>query len=118
MGVVFRQSIKTTAITFAGAALGAIIVLVGSNMMPKQELGFSLNLTSQTVVASFFMLMGVGSTLFFYFHRFDAEAEKERRAVFMSLCFLVPMVVFVLSMIPYFFFQDYRKNTVLIVIAN
>ena len=52
MGVVFRQSVKTTAITFAGAALGAIIVLVASNMMPKQELGFSRNLTSQTVVAN------------------------------------------------------------------
>ena len=110
MGVVFRQSIKTTAITFAGAALGAIIVLVASNMMPKQELGFSRNLTSQTVVASFFMLMGVSSTLFLYFHRFDAEAEKERRSVFLSLCFLVPIVMFVLSMIPYFLFQDYLLN--------
>lgn len=110
MGVVFRQSINTTAITFFGAALGAAVVLVASNLMPKQELGFSRNLTNQTVVASFFMLMGMANTLFLYFHRFDADAEKERRNVFMSLCFLVPLVVFVLAMIPYFFFQDYLLN--------
>lgn len=110
MGVVFRQSIKTTAFTFLGAALGAVIVLVGSNVMPKQELGFSRNLTNQTVVASFFMLMGMANTLFLYFHRFDAEREKERRSVFMSLCFLVPLVVFVVAMIPYFLFQDFLIN--------
>lgn len=110
MGVVFRQSIKTTAITFFGAALGAVIVLVASNMMPKQELGFSRNLTNQTVVASFFMLMGMANTLFLYFHRFDAKEEQERRNVFLSLCFVVPLIVFAAAMIPYFFFQDFLIN--------
>lgn len=107
MGVVFRQSIKTTAITLVGAVLGAVLLLVASQVMPKQELGFSRNLTNQTVVASFFMLVGMANTLFLYFHRYDGDAQKDRRAVFMSVCFGTPLLVFVLAMIPYFLFQDY-----------
>lgn len=107
MGIVFRQSIKSTAATFAGAILGAVIMLISSNMIPQQELGFSRNLTNQTVVASFFILMGMSSTLFLYFHRFDEKKDQVKRAVFMSMCFLVPLAVFLLILIPYFLFQDY-----------
>lgn len=107
MGVVFRQSIKTTAITFAGAVLGAAMVLISSQLMPEQELGFSRNLTNQTVVASYFLMMGMSSTLFLFFHRFDEEQDQNKRAVFLSLCFGIPLVAFILAMIPYFAFQDY-----------
>ncbi len=75
MGVVFRQSVKTTAVTFLGAVLGAVLVLVSSSLMPEQELGFSRNLTNQTVVASFFLMMGMSSTLFLFFHRYGKEAD-------------------------------------------
>lgn len=110
MGVVFRQSIKTTAITLVGAILGAVLLIVASQVMPKQELGFSRNLTNQTVVASFFMMVGMASTLFLYFHRFDGDDQKERRAVFMSICFGTPLVVFLMAMIPYYFFHDFFIN--------
>lgn len=107
MGIVFRQSIKTTVITFFGAVLGAILVLVSTNMIPITEYGFRDNLTNQTVVASFFLLLGMNNTLFLYFHRFDGEKDKQRRAVFMSMCFLVPLALFLLSLLPYFLFQDF-----------
>ncbi len=107
MGVVFRQSIKSTAITLVGAILGAVMVFASSNLMPIQELGFTRNLTNQVVVASFFILLGMASTLFLYFHRFDNEQEHEKRAVFLSLCFLSPLVVFLLTIVPYFVFQDW-----------
>lgn len=110
MGVVFRQSVKTTAVTFLGAVLGAVLVLVSSSLMPEQELGFSRNLTNQTVVASFFLMMGMSSTLFLFFHRYDKEADHRKRAVFLSLCFLVPLGAFAVAMIPYFVFPDYFIN--------
>jgi hypothetical protein len=102
MGVVFRQSIKTTAITFFGAILGAVVMLVSTIMIPKQELGFRGNLVNQTVVASFFLLLGLSNTLYFFFHRFDKE--KERRAVFMSFCFALPILFFLVALLPYCFF--------------
>lgn len=107
MGVVFRQSVKTTIITFFGALLGAVLVLFSTNMIPKQELGFRGNLTNQTVVATFFILVGMSNTLFLYFHRFDGKKEANRRAVFLSLCFLVPLAVFMICMVPYFLCHDF-----------
>lgn len=110
MGIVFRQSIKTTIITFFGAALGGILLIVSTNVMEKQDLGFVRNLPNQAVVASFFLLAGMGNTLFFFLHRFDEETIKERKSVLMSVCFLVPLGIYVLTMIPYFLFKDYWLN--------
>lgn len=107
MGIVFRQSIKTTIITFFGAALGGIVLFVSTNVMGKQELGFVRNLPNQAVVATFFLIAGMGSTLFFYLHRFDEEENKGRKPVLMSVCFLVPIAIYILTMIPYFLFKDY-----------
>jgi len=105
MGIVFRQSIKSTAITFFGALLGAAVMFVSTNLIPRQELGFVRNLISQTVIASFFVLMGFNNTLFYYFHRFDND--KHKRAVFLSVCFGIPIVILVLSFLPYCLFPDY-----------
>lgn len=107
MGIVFRQSVKTTIITFLGAALGGILLIVSTNLMGKQDLGFVRNLPNQAVVASFFLMAGMGNTLFFYLHRFDGDALRERKSVLLSVCFLVPMAIYVLTMIPYFLFKDY-----------
>lgn len=107
MGVVFRQSIKTTAATFLGAIIGAITVFVSSSLISDQELGFARNLTNQTVVASYFLMFGMSNTLFLYFHRFNDETEKRKRNVFMSICFGLPLLIFIITMIPYFAFQDY-----------
>ena len=40
MGIVVRQSIKTTLVTLFGAVLGAIIVLVSTYLLPVQYYGF------------------------------------------------------------------------------
>ncbi len=107
MGVVFRQSVKATAVTFVGAAIGALMVFAASKLMPAQELGFSRNLTNQSVVASYFLILGLNNTLFLYYHRFDSEVDQRKRNVFMSLCFISPLIAFVLMSLPYFIFQDY-----------
>ncbi|HTN16591.1 MAG TPA: polysaccharide biosynthesis C-terminal domain-containing protein [Chitinophagaceae bacterium] len=106
MGVVFRQSIKTTIVTFLGAALGGILILISSNTMPEQELGFVRNLPIQGALASFFLTAGMGNTLFYYLHRYDHQQDHERKSVLLSLCFLVPVLLFFLAAIPYFLLQD------------
>jgi len=105
MGIVFRQSVKSTAITFFGALLGAAVMFISTSLIPKQELGFVRNLISQTVIASFFVLMGFNNTLFYYFHRFDGE--KPKRAVLLSICFLVPLIILGISFLPYCLFPGY-----------
>ncbi|MFA6150798.1 MAG: oligosaccharide flippase family protein [Chitinophagaceae bacterium] len=110
MGIVFRQSIKTTIITFFGAALGGVLLIVSTNVMEKQDLGFVRNLPNQAVVASFFLIAGMSNTLFFYLHRFDEGENKEKKSVLMSLCFLVPLCIYLLMAACYFLFKDYWLN--------
>jgi O-antigen/teichoic acid export membrane protein len=106
MGVVFRQSIKTTIVTFIGAVLGGVLILVSSNVMPEQQLGLVRNFPIQAVLASYFLTVGMGNTLFLFLHRFDNNDNPERKSVLISLCFMVPLIIFCLAMIPYFLFQD------------
>lgn len=105
MGIVFRQSIKTTAVTFTGAVLGALVIFVSSALIPKQELGFTRNLTNQTVIASFFLLFGVQNTVFYYFHRFEGQDKK--RSVFLTICLLTPVLFFLLFLGAYFGFSEH-----------
>ena len=50
MGIVVRQSIKTTIVTLFGAVLGAIIVLASTYLLPVQYYGFIKNITNQAQI--------------------------------------------------------------------
>ena len=57
MGIVVRQSIKTTIVTLFGAVLGAIIVLASTYLLPVQYYGFIKNITNQALTFSYFLLI-------------------------------------------------------------
>ena len=63
MGIVFRQSIKTTIVTFIGAALGALSIYIAAKL-PPQDWGFSKNILTQAIVFSQVVLIGVHSMLY------------------------------------------------------
>jgi O-antigen/teichoic acid export membrane protein len=107
MGVVFRQSVKTTIITFTGALLGGIVTLYSSNVMPKQELGFVRILPVQAVIASFLLGFGMNNALFFYLHRFEKEEDAGKRPVLLSLSFLLPLAIYIVATLAYFLFFDH-----------
>lgn len=107
MGVVFRQSVKTSIITFTGALLGGIVAIYSSNVMPKQELGFVRLLPIQAVIASFFLMVGMNNALFFYLHRFDEHADPEKKSVLLTVSFGVPLLVYVLGALGYVLFLDH-----------
>lgn len=105
MGVVFRQSIKTTIVTFAGALLGALTVYLSTRFIPEQEYGFSRTLLSQAIVASQVTLIGMHTTLFIFVNKYDVL--DERRKVLLSISVLVPLLATLMAAIPYFTLKDY-----------
>ena len=50
MGIVFRQSIKTTIVIFAGAVLGAVVTFISPTYFRQAEYGYTKNLINQAAV--------------------------------------------------------------------
>jgi O-antigen/teichoic acid export membrane protein len=105
MGIVFRQSVKTSIVIFAGAFLGALTIWLSTKYIPKQEFGFIRNLTIQSVLLSNFLLLGTGHVLIVFIHRFIDENSK--RKVLITLCCIVPLISTILFSVFYFLFKSY-----------
>ena len=99
MGIVVRQSIKTTLVTLFGAVLGAIIVLVSTYLLPVQYYGFIKNITNQALTFSYFLLMGVPATLMVYIHKYQEEPKKRKTLLGFSL--LIPIITSSVFIIVY-----------------
>lgn len=103
MGIVFRQSVKTSIVIFTGALLGALVIFLSLKYIPKQELGYTRTLTNQAVIASQFLLAGLNITLIVHIHKYADSDERKR--VLLSLCFLLPLVIIAIASIIYFLFK-------------
>jgi O-antigen/teichoic acid export membrane protein len=103
MGIVFRQSIKTSLVTFAGALLGAAIVYLSTHILSTQQYGFSRNLVTQSIVAIQLILMGTHSMLIVYIHKYPAG--DERRKLLLTSCLIIPVLLSVLLTVPYLIFR-------------
>lgn len=99
MGIVFRQSVKTSLVIFLGAFLGAIIIWLSTKVIEKQQLGFIRNLTNQGVVLSQILLFGLNNTIAVFIHHY-ANDEKKRKLL-ISYCLFIPLVLVVLLTIVY-----------------
>ena len=104
MGIVFRQSVKTSIVVFTGAILGAVIIFLSLQYIPKQELGYTRTLTNQAVIASQFLLFGLGTTLVVYIHKYDDSDIRKR--VLITLCFAIPLLIVCLATLIYFLFRS------------
>jgi O-antigen/teichoic acid export membrane protein len=103
MGIVFRQSVKASIVTFTGALLGATVVYLSTLFVPVQELGFRGNLITQALVISQIFHLGLTSTMSVYIHKYRDEGQK-RRAL-LGLCFGVPSALLLLATPFYFVFK-------------
>jgi len=105
MGIVFRQSVKTTLVAILGAVLGAVIIWMGTKFIPTQrEFGFTRNLTLQAVNLSQLLVLGMQSTLSVYIHKYADHAAK--RKTLLSLCLGIPFIACVLFSLLYFSFKS------------
>lgn len=106
MGIVFRQSVKTSLVVGMGAFMGAFITWLSTKYIPdKQQFGFIRNLTSQAVTLSQILLLGLSSTLFVYTHRYADDPRK--RKMLITLCLLLPLVATILASMAYFFSKEW-----------
>ncbi len=102
MGVVVRQSVKTSFVVFFGAFLGVFITWLSTKFLSQQQFGFSRNLTTEAIVAGQILLVGLNTTLFVNIHNYEGEIRKQK--LLFTLCLLVPLLLTSLFFIPYFAF--------------
>jgi O-antigen/teichoic acid export membrane protein len=90
VGIVIRQSLKTTVVTLAGAAIGALVMYLSARILPLQELGFSRTLTNFALVSASILVLGFHGTLAVFIYRYPIG--DPRRAAFTGLCLTVPLL--------------------------
>ncbi|MEZ5017646.1 MAG: polysaccharide biosynthesis C-terminal domain-containing protein [Flavipsychrobacter sp.] len=105
MGIVFRQSIKTSIVTFLGALLGAIILYLSITFLPQKEFGFARNLLSQAIVGSQFILMGMHSMLYVFISKYPSEHKG--RSVVITIGMATPLLLTLLFGIIYIIAKPY-----------
>jgi O-antigen/teichoic acid export membrane protein len=102
MGIVFRQSVKTTLVTFTGALLGALSIFIATKLSP-QEWGFSKTILTQAIVFSQVVLMGVHSMLHLNATKY---ADRDKKPVLITIAVLTPLIVTALFTIPYIVLKE------------
>lgn len=103
MGIVFRQSIKSTIVTLTGAVLGAVCNLAYVNVLDKQLNGFRSNLFIIASILQLIVLLGTAGTLLTYVQRYP---PGEKRRLLQTVSALVPLVASIIIFIPYFIFRE------------
>jgi O-antigen/teichoic acid export membrane protein len=100
MGIVFRQSVKSSIVILLGAFIGLVFTVWQTKVMIKTEIGVSKNLIYQAVVLQCWSLMGGPSILLTFIHRYTKNDPK--RVVLFNTVLLFPLVTLALFCVPYF----------------
>jgi O-antigen/teichoic acid export membrane protein len=105
MGIVFRQSVKTSITVFLGAFLGALVVWMSTQYIPdKRQLGFYSAFTIYAVTLSQVLILGLNSTLSVYIHKYAGDSNKKKLLI--TLCLLFPFLFTVLFTAGYFLLKN------------
>ncbi|HMG67430.1 MAG TPA: hypothetical protein VK588_07085, partial [Chitinophagaceae bacterium] len=106
MGIVFRQSAKTSIIVFIGSVLGAVIIWLSTKYIEdKHQFGFVQNLTNNAVTLSQVLLFGLNSTLAVYIQRFINNDRK--RKLLLTICFAIPAILSVFAIGLYYLLRSW-----------
>lgn len=85
MGIVFRQSVKTTIVTFAGAGLGALILWMSSMYLQQAEYGLVVNISQLAAIVQLFIILGTANLVLVYTQRYAYEDERRKALLTISL---------------------------------
>lgn len=109
MGIVFRQSIKSTIVIFTGNLIGAVATYWTSQVFEhdQQQFGFLRTLISVGVIVMICILLGAANVMQTFMQRY--ERKDERRKVLITLCSLVPLL-FACFLLP--FYLGFKKEVV------
>lgn len=119
MGIIVRQSIKNSIITYIGVVIGTINVLFLYNkFLSPVELGLYTALTSFPLVFSSFASLGTPHVGVRFFHYFADDKAKHNG--FLNYLLLTPFIGFLLFLVVYFagrslFENIYEENSPMLV---
>jgi|GEM_PF-318480 len=91
MGVVVRQSIKSTIVTISGAALGALIVITSTRFFSQSDYGVTRTLLGNAVMFSYITTFGFNYTVIIYGQRYPADHPA--RAAFLRFSLIIPAII-------------------------
>lgn len=85
MGIVFRQSIKTTLVTFTGAGLGAAIIFLSTTILTTEQLGLVTNITYLAAITQLIILFGTSNLVAVYTQRYEPGDIRRKTLLSLSL---------------------------------
>jgi O-antigen/teichoic acid export membrane protein len=104
VGIVKKQSIKNTIITFFGFGIGAVNALfLYTNFLGKLHYGIVAIVLSGANILMPLMAFGIHNTLIRFYSRYKTESEKE---VFLTFSVFFPLIFIVPFLLIFFEFQD------------
>lgn len=78
MGIVFRQSIKTTIVTLTGAVLGALVVFLNSHLLSQDQYALVTIIITSAAVSQMLVMMGTANLISVYTQRYKYEDERRK----------------------------------------
>jgi O-antigen/teichoic acid export membrane protein len=78
MGIVFRQSIKSTIAIFTGVSLGALFNFIAPFVLSQVELGSYTNIIFTGVMLQLVAIMGTGPLIRVFIQRYEEGSEKRK----------------------------------------
>lgn len=95
MGVIFRQSIQNTVISYLGVALGFVITIwMYPNILEAEQYGLTRVLLSLAMVSSQLASLGMKNTIIRFFPYFRDKDKKHHGFLFLSLA--IPLIGIIL----------------------
>lgn len=106
MGIVIRQSIKATIVSYAGAVLGAfLVVFLYPKSLNPEQIGLTRVLIESALLFSFFAQFGMTSVAIRFFPYFKNNENNNNG--FQFILFIFPLIGFILFTCFFFSFEDY-----------
>lgn len=106
MGIIIRQSVRSTVLSYVGVALGFVITIwLYPAILTTEQYGLTRVIIALTAVSSQFAKLGIDNTIIRYFPYFNEGTQK--RHGFLFLILMVPMLGFLLLAIVLMVGQDF-----------
>ena len=103
MGVVIRQSVKSSIVSLTGALIAVLINYLYTLRLPKAEVGSIQFLLRLGAVLQFVILLGAGPVLFTYIGKIQDVAKRK---ALISVSMLVPAAAILILTIPYVILRE------------
>jgi len=105
LGIIIKQSIQNTIISYTGIVLGFIsTILLFPNILTADQYGLTRVLLSVALISSQFSQLGMNNVIIRFFPYYQRSDEARHRLL--TLAFLIPLAGFLLFLMLFFFFRN------------